>query len=178
MELSLVCALAENGVIGRGGDLPWHLPKDLRRFKRLTTGGVLLMGRRTWESIGRPLPKRRSLVLSRDPRFQPPGAEVFANLDEALEQVAPAKQVFVIGGAAVYAETLPRAQRLYLTRVHADVEGDVYFPGFDPAAFDLVEEEYHEADETHAFPFSFRTYARPATEAKSPPPKDPSLLES
>lgn len=160
MELSLVCALAENGVIGRDGNLPWHLPKDLQHFKRLTIGGVLLMGRRTWDSIGRPLPRRRSLVLSRDSAFQPEGAEVFGHLDSALAEAREAPEVFVIGGAAVYAATLSRAHRLYLTQVHADVSGDVYFPAFDQEDWSLVEEEHHEADPRHLFPFSFRTYTR------------------
>ena len=160
MELSLLCALAENDVIGRDGDLPWHLPKDLRRFKRLTTGGVILMGRRTWESIGHPLPRRRSLVLSHDRSFQPAGAEVLGSFQEALEQAAKAPEIFVIGGATVYSEALPRAHRLYLTRVHAEVAGDVRFPSFDPADWELTEEEHHRADERHAFPFSFCTYRR------------------
>jgi dihydrofolate reductase len=156
-RLSLVAALAENGVIGRDGDLPWHLPADLRRFKRLTTGGVLLMGRRTWDSIGRPLPRRRSLVLSRDPHFHPEGAEVFPTLEAALE-AAGAEEVFVVGGAAVYAATLPRASRLYLTHVHTRAEGDVYFPSFAAEDFELLEEEHHPADPRHAHAFTFSTY--------------------
>lgn len=160
MKLSLVCALAENGVIGKDGDLPWHLPKDLRRFKRLTLDGIVLMGRRTWESIGRPLPRRRSLVLSRDPNFKPQGAEVFSSLLQALRDVGDGPEVFVIGGAAVYAEALPRAHRLYLTQVHTEAVGDVHFPAFDATGWDLLEQEHHGADERHAFPFTFQTYAR------------------
>jgi dihydrofolate reductase len=160
MNLSLVCALAENGVIGKDGTLPWHLPKDLKHFKSLTTGGVILMGRRTWESIGRPLPRRRSLVLSRDRNFRPEGAEVFENLQQAVEGSAEATEIFVIGGATVYTEALPQAHRLYLTRVHATVEGDVCFPTFDPADWELTHEEHHGADGRHPFPFSFQTYSR------------------
>ena len=156
-RLSLVAALAENGVIGRDGDLPWHLPADLRRFKQLTTGGVILMGRRTWDSIGRPLPRRRSLVLSRDRGFHPEGAEVFSNLEDAL-QATEVEEVFVIGGAALYAATLPQAFRLYLTHVHATVEGDVYFPEFSEKNFERLDEEHHPADVRHAYPFTFITY--------------------
>jgi dihydrofolate reductase len=118
------------------------------------------MGRRTFESIGRPLPRRRSVVLSRDPEYRAAGAEVAAGLDEALALAAGEEEVFVIGGAAVFAAALPSAGRLYLTRVHAEVEGDVVCPPLDEGSWRLVEEERHAADERHAYPFTFQLYDR------------------
>ncbi len=156
-------------MIGRDGELPWHLPADLKRFKKLTLGHVVIMGRKTHESIverlGRPLPKRRSLVLSRaSPRqmkgHRGPGFEVVSSLDQALELAVGEPEVFVIGGAAVFAEALPLADRIYLTLVHAEVEGDVIFPDFDARSWQLVSEERHEADQRHAHAFSFRVYDR------------------
>ncbi len=162
MKLSIIVAAAENRVIGRDGGLPWHLSKDLKRFKKLTLGHALVMGRKTFESIGRPLPRRRSVVLSRDPVYRPPGAETAGSLEGALERLARdgEAEVFVIGGAEVFAEALPLAERLYLTRVHARVEGDVCFPEFDPAAWRLVSSERHDADDRHAYPFSFEIWER------------------
>ncbi len=162
MKLSIIVAAAENRVIGRDGGLPWHLSKDLKRFKKLTLGHALVMGRKTFESIGRPLPRRRSVVLSRDPVYRPPGAETAGSLEGALARLAKEgeAEVFVIGGAEVFAEALPLAERLYLTRVHAQVGGDVCFPPFDPAAWRLVSSERHDADDRHAYPFSFEVWER------------------
>ncbi len=164
MKISIIVAMSENGVIGRDGDLPWRLSADLKRFKKLTLGHVLIMGRKTFESIGRPLPKRRSLVLSRDPAYRAPGVEVAASLEQALALAAAETEVFVAGGAAVFAEALPLTDRLYLTRVHAEVEGDVFFPEVDLESWRLVSAERHEADDQHAYPFSFLVYhqRRPA----------------
>ena len=161
MKISLLVAVSENRIIGKGGGLPWHLPADLKRFKRLTLGHAVIMGRRTFESIGRPLQKRRSIVLSRDPAYAPAGAETAAGLDAALALAAGEDEVFVIGGSEVFAEALPRADRLYPTRVHAEVEGDVVFDGLDLGAWELVSTERREADERHAHAFSFEVYARP-----------------
>lgn len=159
-RLTLIVAAAENGVIGRDNRLPWHLPDDLRRFKRLTLGHPLIMGRRTFESIGGPLPGRRSLVLSRDPGYRPHGVEVYGNLDAALAAVTDADEVFVIGGAALFERALPRADRIQLTRVHGHIDGDVRFPDPDPAHWRLVSAERHEADAEHALPFSFQVWER------------------
>jgi dihydrofolate reductase len=158
--LSILVAVAENGVIGHEGQLPWHLPDDLRRFKRLTTGHVIVMGRRTYESIGRALPGRRSIVLSRDASFAPPGIEVARSLDAAVAACDGEEEVFVIGGESLFREALPRADRVYLTRVHGRPAGDVLFPGFDEAAWDCVEREEHAADEHHKHSFTFLTYRR------------------
>lgn len=166
MKLSVIAAVAENGVIGRGGALPWHLSTDLRRFKKLTMGHAILMGRKTWESIGRPLPGRTSIVISRKNDYAPGFDEVHvaANLDEALAAARLADcdrdEVFIIGGARIYEMTLPHADRLLLTRVHADVEGDVFLPSVDWHQWDLVEEESHTADERNDFVHTFQVYQR------------------
>ena len=161
MIVAIIVAMDEGGVIGRGGALPWHLPDDLRRFKATTMGHVLIMGRRTLDSIGRALPGRRSIVLSRNPRFEPPaGVEVASDLDAALSLAADAPRVFVIGGAAVFRAALPRARELLVTRVHAHVAGDVRFPATEWDDWALTDEERHPADARHAFPFSFRRYER------------------
>ncbi len=158
--LSCIVAASENFVIGRGGDLPWHLPRDLKRFRRLTMGHHIVMGRRTWESIGRPLPGRTSIVLSRREGSGIEGALVVRSLDAALEAAADDSEVFVIGGENVFAEALPRSNRLYLTLVHAEVDGDVYFPGGSLDGWQLVEDERFAADGKHAYDCSFRVYVR------------------
>lgn len=152
--LSLIAAVAENGVIGAKGGLPWRLPDEMAHFKRTTLGKPVVMGRRTFESLGRALPGRRNIVLSRARDFAAPGAERARDLDHALALAADAPEVVVIGGAALYAESLPRAQRIYLTRVHARPEGDAFFPELDPDEWreSLVLE--HPADPRHAFAFS------------------------
>jgi len=158
--VSLVLAMSENRVIGRDGGLPWHLPKDLQHFKKLTVDHTVIMGRKTFDEIKHPLANRRNVVVSRNPDFQPRGATVVPSLDEALALGATEREVFVIGGGEIFRLALPRADRLYLTIVHASVEGDTYFPSFDATAWALEEEERHEADEKHAYPFTFRTYSR------------------
>lgn len=159
-RVTLVVAAADNGVIGRDNDLPWRLPDDLRRFKRITMGAPMVMGRRTFESIGRPLPGRRSLVLSRDPGYRPDGVEVHPDLPSALAAAADAGEVFVVGGAAVFSEALALADRIHLTRVHAEVEGDVRFPDPDPARWRLVSSRRHEADDEHDLAFTFEVWER------------------
>jgi dihydrofolate reductase len=159
--VSLVAAMAENRVIGRAGGLPWHLPKDLQHFKRLTVDHTVIMGRKTFDELkGRPLANRRNVVISRNPEFHPHGVTVVPDLEEALALGATEKEVFVIGGGEIFLQAMPRADRLYLTIVHAEVEGDTLFPAFDLAAWALEAEERHEADEKHAWAFTFRTYRR------------------
>jgi dihydrofolate reductase len=155
MSLSLIVALARNRVIGRAGRLPWRLPEDLKFFRRMTVGKPVLMGRRTFESIGRPLPERQNIVLSRDPAYRADGCQVVQSLGAALAVAGPAAEVMVIGGATLYARTLPRAERLYLTLVQAKVAGDVYFPAFDWSAWREDWREEHSADERHAYPYTF-----------------------
>lgn len=151
--VSLVAAVARNGVIGRDNDLPWRLPDDLKHFKTITLGKPVVMGRRTFESIGRPLSGRENRVVSRRVDFEAPGCRVFSGLDEAL-QAGPEPEVMVIGGAQVYAEALPLVRRIYLTEVDADVKGDARFPTLDPAAWREVSREHHPADERHAHAFA------------------------
>ena len=161
MIVSVIVALDEAGTIGRDGGLPWHLPDDLRRFKAVTMGHVLLMGRKTCESIGRALPGRRSLVLSRDPDWQPPdGVEKVPDLDTALARAAGAERLFVIGGAEVFRAALPLADELLVTRVHASVRGDVRFPDVTWDTWTLVDDDYHPADARHPFAFRFQRFAR------------------
>ncbi len=158
--VSLVAAMAENRVIGRDGGLPWHLPDDLKHFKRLTLDHTIIMGRKTFDEVGRPLANRRNVVISRNPTFRPAGVTVVPSLNEALALGATESEVFVIGGGAIYQLALPRANRLYLTLVHADVEGDTYFPDFDEAAWAIEDESFHPADDRHQYSFTIRTYRR------------------
>jgi len=158
--VSLVAAMAENRVIGVNGKLPWHLPDEIKHFKRLTVDHTVIMGRKTYEEVGRPLPNRRNVVISRNPDFRPPGVITVPNLDEALALGATESEVFVIGGGEIYRLALPRADRLYLTVVHATVEGDTVFPPFDASAWALEEENYHPADPKHATAFTIRKYVR------------------
>jgi dihydrofolate reductase len=153
--LSLLAAVAENGVIGRDHRLPWHLPDDLKRFKSLTMGKPILMGRRTFESIGRPLPGRTNLVLTRSRGWSSPGSVVVHSLDEAIARVGDAAELMVVGGAEVYRLALPRARRVHLTRVHSHVEGDALFPPLDGREWRETQREEHSADERHAYAMSF-----------------------
>ena len=160
VTISLILAMAENGVIGRGGTLPWHLPDDLRRFKKLTTGHTVVMGRKTFEAIGKPLPDRRNVVLTRNRAYCRYGVLVLHDLSEALRGAGEADEIFVAGGAEIYRQLIQKADRVYQTLVHAIVEGDTSFEGFDVSEWNLMEEEFHEADTSHAYPFSFRFYIR------------------
>lgn len=158
-RIAIIAALARNRVIGRGNRLPWHLPDDLRHFKRLTLGRPIIMGRRTWESLPGLLPDRTHIVITRDAQYRADGAAVVRSLDEALA-AAGGEEALVVGGAQLYALALPRASRLYLTLVEAEVEGDAFFPEIDPAAWREVAREPHAADERHAYPFAFVTLER------------------
>ena len=134
-RVALIAAVAANGTIGLDNRLPWRLPEDLRRFKALTLGHPVVMGRRTWDSIGRPLPGRTNIVVTRSTRFAAPGALIAHTLDEALAAAAAADEVFVIGGGDLYRAALPLAHRLLLTEIRRDFAGDAFFPAFDRAAF-------------------------------------------
>ncbi len=160
--VSLIVAMTPSRVIGRDNDLPWRLPADLARFKALTMGRPIIMGRRTWDSIGRPLPGRTSIVLSRSAGFAPAGAIVVPDLEQALVAAGAVDEVFVIGGAQVYALALPRADRLYLTTVHSDIDGDAHFPAFESADWREVERIERSADERHAWPMTFTVLERAA----------------
>lgn len=153
MKRSLVVAVARNRVIGRDNRLPWRLPADLAYFKRVTMGRPIVMGRRTWESIGRALPGRLNIVVTRNPGYEAPGATVVHSLDEAWKAAGDADEVAVIGGTTLFEETLPIADRIHLTEVEAEVEGDTFFPEFDRGEWREHEVSRHAADERHDYPF-------------------------
>jgi dihydrofolate reductase len=153
MRRSLVVAMSRNRVIGRNNQLPWRLPADLAFFKRVTMGHPVIMGRRTYESIGKPLPGRLNIVVSGNPRFEAPGCTVVRSMPEAYRAAGDADEVAIIGGSSIFAESLPQADRIYLTEVDADVEGDVHFPPFDRSEWSESEIERHGRDERHAYPF-------------------------
>ena len=158
--VSLVVAVAENGVIGHDNALPWHLPADLRHFRELTMGHPVLMGRRTHEAIGRPLPGRANFVLSRDPGYRAQGCRVVTSLQAALELVDLASELMVIGGGALYRQALPLASRIYLTRVHANPPGDAYFPDLNPTEWVVDREQHRPADERNEFAVTFSWLSR------------------
>jgi len=164
MRISIIAAVAENGVIGRQGQLPWRLSDDLRRFKQRTMGHTIIMGRRTWESIGRALPGRRTVVVTRQTGYRTADAEVkiSASLSDALNvaEAAGDNEAFIVGGAELYRESLSRANRLYLTRVRAAVEGDTSFPDVAWNNWQLVESEEHDANEKNDYAYRFETYDR------------------
>jgi dihydrofolate reductase len=165
MRLSILAALSNNNVIGRNNDVPWKLSTDLRRLKSLTMGHHIVMGRKTFDSIGRPLPGRTNVVITRNESFQAEGVVVVSSLEEATKRAEAAgdPEPFILGGAEIYRLSLHLAHRMYLTRVHADVEGDTYFPDFDDVnEWRLVDSEHFEADEKNQYPFSFLTYDRVA----------------
>ncbi len=167
MMLSLIVAAAENGVIGRDNALPWHLPDDLRYFQRTTLGKPVIMGRRTFESIGKALPERVNIVVSRSGQVRAPGVTVVSSLDEAVTTAqstatADAAEVLVIGGARLYSTALPLARRIYLTEVHACIEGDTFLPSIDWEEWHEVRREKHPVDHRHAYAFSFVVYERVA----------------
>ena len=167
MRVSIVVAVSENGVIGARGGLPWDLPDDQQFFKDLTLGRCIVMGRGTHDSVGRLLPGRTTLIISRNPDLRVEGAHIFNHFDDALAwaEHEDESEVFAVGGAGVYAVALPVADRLYLTRVHAHVEGETRMPGpADPAeaGYRLVEENRHEPDSRHAHAFTYQTWERAA----------------
>ncbi len=146
--LAIVVAVGDGGVIGKDGGLPWKISEDLRHFKNVTMGHVMIMGRKTWDSIGRVLPGRTTFVVSRNAALAIPGVEVFSSLDAALERAwALDPEPRIVGGAAIYAEALPRVTRIYLTEVHKTVSGDTFFPAFDRAAFRETERRRGETDD-------------------------------
>jgi dihydrofolate reductase len=158
MRLSAIVAMATNRCIGRDNTLPWRLPADLKRFKQLTLGHTLIMGRKTYESIGRPLPGRTTLVVTRQRDYAPEGVQVVHSLEQALE-LARGDEVFIAGGADLYRQAMAHVRRLHLTRIGRDYEGDTFFPEVDLSGWRLVAEEHHPATATEP-PFSFLTYER------------------
>lgn len=152
--------MASNRVIGKDNDLIWHFPEDLKRFKRLTSGHHIIMGRKTFESIKKPLPNRTNIVISRQADYSAPGCLVVKSLKEAIEKVKNDDQPFVIGGGLIYKEALSVAHKIELTKIHGDYEGDTYFPEFDPDIWKLLRGEKHLADEKHPHDYEFLTYLK------------------
>ncbi|PTX18776.1 dihydrofolate reductase [Pontibacter mucosus] len=160
--LAIIVAAAENNVIGKDNDLIWHLPADLKHFKSLTMGHPMIMGRKTFEAIGKPLPGRTSIIITSQKNYQAEGCVVVHSLEEAIAKGKglDTEQVSIIGGANVYKQALPLADIVYLTRVHASFEGDAYFPELPDDAWQVVEQEHHEPDEKNKYSYTFLTLKR------------------
>ena len=152
-RLSIIVAMARNGVIGARGSIPWHLPDELKRFRNITMGHHIIMGRKTWESIGRPLSGRTSVVVTRQAGYSAPGAIVAHSLDNAIEACRGDEEIFVIGGAELYAQALPHADRIYLTVVDADIEGDTWMPELDARRWREIASQSFTAVERHTYPY-------------------------
>jgi dihydrofolate reductase len=159
-RICLIAALAANRAIGKNNTLPWHLPADLKRFKALTLGHPVLMGRKTYESIGKPLPRRRNLVITRNRDYRAPGCEVVHSLDTALAACSGADVIFIIGGAELYRQALPRAQRLEFTEIHAEFDGDTYFPQFASDEWRETARECHGTEAGAPLRYDFVRYER------------------
>lgn len=155
MPIAIIAAMDRNRLIGDGDRLPWRLPADMRRFRALTMGKAIIMGRRTHESIGAVLPGRRNVVLSRDPDYRAPGCDVFPDLEAALAACDDADEPMIIGGAQVYAQALPLADRMYLTLLEGSFDGDTWFPEYDEDRWHEVSREVHEEDENAPCAYSF-----------------------
>lgn len=160
MRVSLIVARSLNGIIGRDGDLPWHLSADLRRFKKLTMGHHMVMGRKTFESIGRLLPGRKTVVVTRSNDFDGQGALVANSLEQALQMAAADDEIFVVGGGEVYRQAIPLADRIYMTVVQTEVEGDTSFPELNRDQWQVVEQQHYAADEKNDYDHHFFIYDR------------------
>lgn len=161
MILKAIVAHADNRVIGKDNDLIWHLPDDLKHFKQHTAGKPIIMGRKTWDSLGgRPLPNRRHIVISRQENFQAVGSEVVSTLEQALALVQEEPEAFIVGGAQIYALAMPYVDVLEITEVHSEPHGDAFFPIWPVEEFELIHQEHHPADDRHEISFTFKTWKR------------------
>ena len=158
--ISIIAAVADNGVIGRDNTLPWYLPQDLRYFKSVTMGHPVIMGRKNYEDIGKPLPGRLNVIISRDKSFVAEGCVVAHSIEEAISAAGTNKEVFVIGGAQIYRLFLPFAKKMYITEVHTEAQGDIKFPDFDKTLWKPVSREDYKADSSNPYDFSFVLYER------------------
>lgn len=159
-ELSLIVAMDDNRLIGSNNGLPWQLPADLAFFKRTTMGKPIVMGRKTFVSIGRPLPGRRNIVITRDSSFSAQGCEIVNGIQQALSLCSDMEEIMLIGGASLYQQTIDQATRLYITRIHHSFEGDTWFPEFDLNDWKQVNREDHEADPSNPYAYSFLDFVR------------------
>jgi dihydrofolate reductase len=160
--ISIIAAMAKNRVIGRDNEMPWHLPADLAHFKQLTWGKPIVMGRKTFESIGRPLPGRENFVISSNQHFKPEGCVVLSSIDEALKQLALEPEVMIIGGSTLYTQCIERADKMYLTRILRTIKGDTYFPEFSEDEWTQVDIDAHQRDEKNPYDYEFVTLVREA----------------
>lgn len=158
--LTFIVAVSDNDVIGRDNALPWHLPEDLKRFKRLTLGKPIVMGRRTFESIGKPLPGRHNIVVTRDPNYRREGVSVVHDAASALRTAGPVPEIMVIGGAELFRALLPHAGRVHLTRVRGNIEGDVRWLPLDEREWQVVDRQEHAADDRHVYPMTFEVWEK------------------
>ena len=158
--ITVIAAVAENNALGKENQLLWHLPDDFKRFKTLTSGHYIIMGRKTFESFPKPLPNRTHVIISRQANYQPEGCIVVNSLEQAIAVCPKTEEVFIIGGGEIYRQSIAVADKLDLTKVHATFEADTHFPEIDLSQWQLVFEEYHPKDERHDFAFTFQTYLR------------------
>lgn len=165
--LSTIAAVSENNIIGNNNKLPWHLPADLKYFKNTTMGHTLIMGRKTFESFGKPLPGRNSIVITRQENWFYEGVEVVHSLDDALIKVGKQDEIFIIGGAKIFKQALPLCNKMYLTIIHHNFDGDTSFPPVDFSEWKLVKDEKHLPNDKNLYPYSFRTYIRKKKNVKT-----------
>ena len=159
--LTIIAAVSENNALGKDNQLLWHLPEDFNRFKTLTSGHYIIMGRKTFESFPKPLPNRTHIIITRQPNYQAPqGCVVVSSLEKAMELCPANEEAFVIGGGEIYKQAIDMADKVELTRVHTTVEADTFFPEINPEKWELIFEEHHPKDEKHAFDFTFQTFIK------------------
>ena len=164
VQISLIAAMDSKGLIGTNNDIPWHIPHDLKRFKRVTSRHTVVMGRKTFESLSGPLPKRRNIVITSRRDYSKPGIVVVFSIEDALKTVDKGAENFVVGGAEIYEQFLPFADKLYLTKIKAVFKGDTYFPKIDFDNWELVEEETHQTEGEEPITFTYETYVRKGTD--------------
>lgn len=158
--ISIIVAVAENGVIGGGNTLLWHISEDLQRFKRITRGHPVIMGRKTFESLGRPLPDRRNVVVTRQRDYSPEGVATVSSLEEAIALFPPTEEIFITGGGEIYRQAVPYADKIYMTTVMKDYKGDIYFPEWDRSLWREVFRERHERGKSFPYPFEYTDWVR------------------
>lgn len=158
-KISIIVAMAKNRVIGKDNDMPWHLPADLQHFRKVTTGKPVIMGRKTYESIGRPLPKRHNIIVSRNSDYKVDGCDVVGSLAEAVKTAGEVEEVFIIGGGFLYDQTIDAADKLYLTFIDLDVDGDTFFPEYEHLTLTKRASEHHQKDEKNPYDYEFTEFS-------------------
>ena len=162
MKISAIVAAASNNVIGKNNDMPWHMPADLKHFKSITTGHHIIMGRKNYQSIGRPLPNRTNVIITSNRQFYVSGCKIVHSLEEALTiaHEANEREAFIIGGGSIYNLALPIIDKIYFTEIHAQIEGDVFFPALSNKLWSCVQKEFHSADEKNPYDYTFKVFVR------------------